>query len=155
MKFDKLLLLILVCVCATSLCAQDKITIAVVDTHGNALSYPEIIVGTDLHRVGTEKGTLDIPLQLLNSGDTLTVKYLGFKTSRTVLSGAVLSDKLLRIILEDLISAAFFLVRKFYMLRCLLGALYFDMRRFGVFWVFSKHKIPRPNQWGSIKNHKK
>lgn len=101
MKFDKLLLLILVCVCATSLCAQDKITIAVVDTHGNALSYPEIIVGTDLHRVGTEKGTLDIPLQLLNSGDTLTVKYLGFKTSRTVLNGAVLSDKLLRIILEE------------------------------------------------------
>ncbi|PXX23349.1 hypothetical protein EJ73_00698 [Hoylesella shahii DSM 15611 = JCM 12083] len=52
-------------------------------------------------------------------------------------------------------SAVFFLVRKFYMLRCLLGALYFDMRRFGVFWVFSKHKIPRPNQWGSMKNHKK
>ena len=52
-------------------------------------------------------------------------------------------------------SAVFFLVRKFYMLRCLLGALYFDMRRFGVFWVFSKHKIPHPNQWGSMKNHKK
>ena len=56
---------------------------------------------------------------------------------------------------EYLNSAVFFLVRKFYMLRCLLGALYFDMRRFGVFWVFSKHKIPRPNQWGSMKNHKK
>lgn len=56
---------------------------------------------------------------------------------------------------ENLNSAVFFLVRKFYMLRCLLGALYFDMRRFGVFWVFSKHKIPRPNQWGSMKNHKK
>jgi len=55
----------------------------------------------------------------------------------------------------NLNSAVFFLVRKFYMLRCLLGALYFDMRRFGVFWVFSKHKIPRPNQWGSMKNHKK
>jgi hypothetical protein len=101
MKPNKLLLLILVYVFTTSLYAQDKITIAVVDTHGNALSYPEIIVGTNLHRVGTEKGTLEIPIQLLNSGDTLTVKYLGFKTSRTVLSGAVLSDKLLRIILEE------------------------------------------------------
>ena len=58
-------------------------------------------------------------------------------------------------VVKYLNSAVFFLVRKFYMLRCLLGALYFDMRRFGVFWVFSKHKIPRPNQWGSMKNHKK
>ncbi len=38
-------------------------------------------------------------------------------------------------------SAVFFLVRKFYMLRRLLGALYVDMRRFGVSWLFSKHKI--------------
>ena len=41
-------------------------------------------------------------------------------------------------------SAVFFLVRNFYMLRCLLGALYVDMRCFGVSWVFSKHKRPKP-----------
>ena len=35
-------------------------------------------------------------------------------------------------------SAVFFLVRNFYMLRCLFGALYVDMRCFGVSWVFSK-----------------
>ena len=58
-------------------------------------------------------------------------------------------------VLNSLNSAALFLVRKFYMLRCLLGALCVDMRCFGVFWVFSKHKIPHPNQWGSMKNHKK
>ena len=52
-------------------------------------------------------------------------------------------------------SAVFFLVRKFYMLRCLFGALYVDMRCFGVFGVFSKHTPPHPNQWGSMKNHKK
>ena len=52
-------------------------------------------------------------------------------------------------------SAAFFLVRKFYMLRCLFGALYVDMRCFGVSWVFSKHKIPHPNQWGSMITTKK
>ena len=39
-------------------------------------------------------------------------------------------------------SAVFFLVRKFYMLRCLFGALYVDMRCFGVFGVFSKHTPP-------------
>ena len=54
----------------------------------------------------------------------------------------------------NLNSAVFFLVRKFYMLRCLFGVLYVDMRCFGVSWVFSKHKIPHPNQWGSMKNHK-
>ena len=32
--------------------------------------------------------------------------------------------------------------------------LYVDMRCFGVSWVFSKHKIPHPNEWGSMKNHK-
>lgn len=57
--------------------------------------------------------------------------------------------------LKYLNSAVFFLVRKFYMLRCLFGALYVDMRCFGVSWFFSKHKIPHPNQWGSMKNHKK
>ena len=51
----------------------------------------------------------------------------------------------------DLNSAVFFLVRKFYMLRCLLGTLYVDVRCFGVSWVFSKHKIPHPNQWGILK----
>ncbi len=39
-------------------------------------------------------------------------------------------------------SAIFFLVRKFYMLRCISEALYVDMRCFGVSWVFSKQKIP-------------
>ena len=47
-------------------------------------------------------------------------------------------------------SAVFFLVRKFYMLRCLFGALYVDMRCFGVSWGLSKHEIPHPNQWGSM-----
>lgn len=51
----------------------------------------------------------------------------------------------------NLNSAVFFLVRKFYMLRCLFGTLYVDMRCFGVSWVFSKHKIPHPNQWGILK----
>ena len=49
----------------------------------------------------------------------------------------------------------YFFVRKFYILRCLFGALYVDMRCFGVSWVFSKHKIPYPNQWGSMITTKK
>ena len=36
------------------------------------------------------------------------------------------------------------------MLRCLFGALYVDMRCFGVSWGLSKHEIPHPNQWGSM-----
>lgn len=40
----------------TSLYSQDKVTIAVFDTQGNALSYPEIILGTYLHRIGQKKG---------------------------------------------------------------------------------------------------
>ena len=47
-------------------------------------------------------------------------------------------------------SAVFFFVRKFYMLRRLFGALYVDMRCFGVSWLFSKHKIPQPKPWGSM-----
>ena len=52
---------------------------------------------------------------------------------------------------QNLNSAVFFLVRKFYMLRCLFGTLYVDMRCFGVSCFFSKHKIPHPNQWGILK----
>ena len=36
-----------------------------------------------------------------------------------------------RFFVLNLISAAFFLVSRFYMLRCLFGALYVDMRLFG------------------------
>ena len=54
-------------------------------------------------------------------------------------------------LLDNLNSAVFFLVRKFYMLRCLFGTLYVDMRCFGVSWFFSKHKIPHPNQWGILR----
>ena len=39
-------------------------------------------------------------------------------------------------------SAIFFLVRKFYTLRCISESIYVDMRCFGVSWVFSKQKIP-------------
>ena len=39
-------------------------------------------------------------------------------------------------------SAVFFLVRKFYMLRCLFGTLYVDMRCFGVSWFFLSIKSP-------------
>ena len=53
--------------------------------------------------------------------------------------------------MDYLNSAVFFLVRKFYMLRCLFGTLYVDMRCFGVSCFFSKHKIPHPNQWGILK----
>ena len=48
----------------------------------------------------------------------------------------------------NLNSAAFFLVRRFYMLRCLFGALYVVMRIFGASWVLPRHEIPHPNQWG-------
>lgn len=85
----------------TSLYSQNKVTIAVFDTQGNSLSYPEIILGAYLHRVGTEKGTLDIPFQLFNSGDTLTVKYLGFKTSRTLLDSALYVNNMIKITLEE------------------------------------------------------
>ena len=51
-------------------------------------------------------------------------------------------------------SAAFFLVRRFYVLRCLFWALYAVMRIFGASWVLPGHEIPHPNQWGSMKSHK-
>ena len=35
------------------------------------------------------------------------------------------------------------------------GVLYVDMRCFGVSWVFSKYKIPHPNQRGSMITTKK
>ena len=49
---------------------------------------------------------------------------------------------------DNLNSAAFFLVRRFYMLRCLFVALYVVMRIIGASWVLSMHEIPHPNQWG-------
>ena len=52
------------------------------------------------------------------------------------------AEKYIGICLDSLNSTVFFLVRKFYMLRCLFGALYVDMSCFGVSWVFSKHEIP-------------
>ena len=45
-------------------------------------------------------------------------------------------------ILDNLNSAVFFLVRKFYMLRCLFGTLYVDMRCFGVSCFFLSIKSP-------------
>ena len=67
-----------------------------------------------------------------------TLKYRGIRQNSYILNSAV-----------------FFLVRKFYMLRRLFGALYVDMRCFGVSWLFSKHKIPHPNNgevWKTTKN---
>ncbi len=65
-----------------------------------------------------------------------------------------ISDDNFKQLVDYLNSAAFFLVRRFYVLRCLFGALYVDMRFFGASWVLPRHEIPHPNQWGSMKNHK-
>ena len=51
-------------------------------------------------------------------------------------------------VVTPLNSAAFFLVSRFYMLRCLFGALYAVMRFFGGSWFLHRHEIPHPNQWG-------
>ena len=71
---------------------------------------------------------------------TIEVQYC----TKEELENGSLSDSLI----ENLNSAAFFLVRRFYMLRCLFGALYVDTRIFGASWVLPGHEIPHPNQWG-------
>ena len=101
MKIHKLLLSTLVFLSVTILYAQDKVTIAVSDIQGNVLPYPEVILGTSVHRVGTERGTLDIPLQLFNLGDTLIVKYLGFKSSRILLNDVQSSNNVIKVALEE------------------------------------------------------
>lgn len=103
MKNHKLYLYVYVLVLfsATSLYAQQKVTIIVSDTRGNALSYPEIILGTHVHRVGTAEGTLDVPLQSFNTGDTLIVKYLGYKTSKILLDDVLHLKNAIDVKLEE------------------------------------------------------
>ena len=52
-------------------------------------------------------------------------------------------------------SAALFLVRYFYILKWHFGDLSIDMGVIWGSWFLHNHKSPHPNQWGSMKNHKK
>ena len=52
-------------------------------------------------------------------------------------------------------SAALFLVRYFYILKWHFWNLSIDMGIFWGSWFLHNHEIPHPNQWGSMKNHKK
>lgn len=101
MNNRNLFVFLLVSLLVAPLYSQQKVTIAVFDAQGNVLSYPEIILGAYVHRVGTEVGTLDIPLQLFNTGDTLTVKYLGYKTSKTLLDDALRSTNVIKVKMEE------------------------------------------------------
>ena len=66
-------------------------------------------------------------------------------------SSIVLTMKLLNLYLN---STALFLVRYFYILKWHIGDLSIDMGIFRGSWFLHNHKIPPPNQWGSMKNHK-
>lgn len=80
---------------------KKKLTVAVFDTQGNRLSYPEIIIGTGFHKIGTENGTLEMPLKTLKLKDLLTVKYLGYKTTQIPLDSVLLSNDLINVNLEE------------------------------------------------------
>lgn len=101
MNNRNLFVFLLISLLVAPLYSQQKVTIAVFDAQGKALSYPEIILGAYVHRVGTEKGTLEIPLQLFNTGDTLTVKYLGYKTSKTLIDDALRSANAIKVKMEE------------------------------------------------------
>ena len=57
--------------------------------------------------------------------------------------------------IEDLNSAALFLVRYFYILKWHFWDLSIDMGIFWGSWFLHNHEIPHPNQWGSMITTKK
>lgn len=100
MKRKIYVFLLMMCV-ITQLHAQKKLTIAVSDTQGNRLPYPEIVIGADFHRVGTEQGTLEVSSDAIRLHDLLTVKYMGYKTTQIPLDSIHLSNGVIHVNLEE------------------------------------------------------
>lgn len=94
---------LLITLFAKSLNAQEKYTVVVCDTQGNRLPYPEVIIGDEFHRVGTKEGKIEISIKTDNQQDTITVKYLGYKTGNFILDSLLLynNDKEVRVMLEE------------------------------------------------------
>lgn len=86
---------------AIQVLAQDKITIAVSDTSGNSLPYPEVKIGKNFHRAGTINGTIEVPTDLFAANDSLTVKYIGYKTAQILLSPITIAKGVITINLEE------------------------------------------------------
>lgn len=101
MKRGKLYLSLLMLCFVAQLYAQRVLTIAVCDTQGNTLPYPEIIIGAELHRVGTKDGTLEVALDAIKLHDLLIVKYMGYKAAQIQLDGMILSKGLVNVRLEE------------------------------------------------------
>lgn len=81
--------------------AQQRLTVEVMDVQGNRLAYPEVSVGNYWHRVGNERGTIEIPISPTSINDTLSVKYLGYRAFKRRLDTALLSRSPLKVSLEE------------------------------------------------------
>lgn len=93
--------LFLVLSVVTQIQAQEKITITVSDTSGNSLPYPEVKIGKDFHRAGTINGTIEVPLDLFTPNDSLTLKYIGYKTVQLLLDPLTISQGVITLNLEE------------------------------------------------------
>ncbi|WP_018361203.1 hypothetical protein [Porphyromonas macacae] len=102
MKRNRFYIFLLLTSCfIAQLHAQRKLTIAVFDTQGNRLPYPEFIIGHDFHRVGTKDGTVEVSFDSTALHDLITVKYMGYKTTQIQLDSIHFSDKLINVNLEE------------------------------------------------------
>lgn len=87
--------------CGIHLQAQEVVTVEVCDKQGNRLSYPEVVVGEDFHRVGSEAGTIALPLELLRAQGAFRVKYLGYKPRLVTLDKSLRANEVLQVALDE------------------------------------------------------
>ncbi|MFV0392755.1 MAG: hypothetical protein ACK5KP_12905 [Paludibacteraceae bacterium] len=93
------LLLFLLLIASQAVYTQNLL-VRVSDKQG-ALPYPEIELRNKLHKIGTEKGELEIPIKEVSIGDTLIANYLGYYPAKISITADALEAGIREIILEE------------------------------------------------------
>ncbi|HBX46352.1 MAG TPA: hypothetical protein DEG28_10785 [Porphyromonadaceae bacterium] len=85
----------------SSVFSQQPFTVEVKNSVQEVLSYAEIFIPQKTHKVGTKEGTLAFPEDLIQEGDSIIVRYLGYETKRIAVSREMINAGYCEILLDE------------------------------------------------------
>lgn len=102
MRNNRILVLnLLLLLISPLLFAQNTLKISVQNDAKEAMEFPEILIPHKLHKVGTINGELNINKNILNTGDSLIVKFMGYETAYLEIDSKILLKDRIEVNLKE------------------------------------------------------
>lgn len=81
--------------------SQNTFTIHVTNQLKEPLEYPEISIPNKLHRIGTNNGKLIVNTDIIEVGDSILVRYMGYEPKNVIIDNKLIASDSINISLDE------------------------------------------------------